>query len=244
MNQTIQSMKNHRSIRKYLEKEIPDDVLDNILRATQIMPTSNNGQQVSVIVVKNKEIKSQLSILSGNQPWVKTAPVFLLFVVDFYKTHLAAQKHGVHQIIHQSVEGSVAGILDAGIALGGAIVAAESLGLGTVAIGGIRNSVKEVINLLGLPQYTFPVNGLCIGYPDNMSSQKPRLPLSTFAHLDKYFSESFLKDIDNYDVIMQEYLQGIGRVQEIDWSTQTSKVYKSQTLTLKEILIDQGFNFE
>lgn len=52
MNETINLIKNHRSIRTYLEKNISDDILDEILKAVHSMPTSINGQQVSVIVVR------------------------------------------------------------------------------------------------------------------------------------------------------------------------------------------------
>ena len=61
MNETINLIKNHRSIRTYLEKDISDDILDEILKAVHSMPTSINGQQVSVIVVRDKEKKSELA---------------------------------------------------------------------------------------------------------------------------------------------------------------------------------------
>lgn len=244
MNHTIQSMTNHRSIRRYLEKDIPDDILKNILDATHLMPTSDNGQQISIIVVKNKETKNTLAKLSGGQPWIATAPVFLIFVVDFYKTYLAAKKHQIQQVIQDSAAGAIVGILDCGIALGGAIVAAESLGLGTVAIGGIRSGASEVIKLLNLPKYTFPINGLCIGYPANISKQKPRLPINTFIHNERYNIMDIEQSINEYDDIMKSYLAEIGREKEVDWSTQTSNIYKDNILKhLKQLLADQGFNF-
>ena len=245
MNQTIQSMTSHRSIRKYLDKDIPDSVLQDILRAAQSMPSSDNGQQVSVIVIRDQATKIKLAALAGGQPWIISAPIFLLFIVDFYKTHLAAQKHDRKQIIHESAAGAVVGILDCGIALGGTIVAAESLGLGTVAIGGIRSGAKEVIELLNLPKYTFPVNGLCIGYPAHESMQKPRLAINSFAHIETYCKENLPSVIDEYDELMKQYLETIGRSKEIDWSSQTSNIYKQDILKhLKPTLEAQGFTFK
>jgi FMN reductase [NAD(P)H] len=243
MNQTIHSMNNHRSIRKFLDKPIDDSILNEIIKATQSMPTSNNGQQVSIIIVRDKNIKSKLSELSGNQPWINKAPVFMVFIVDFYKSYLGALKHKREQIIQNSVEGIATGILDSGIALGGAIVAAESLGLGTVAIGGVRQGASEVIRLLNLPQYTLPINGLCIGHIADMSTQKPRLNITTFAHHDSYHMEHLASDIDKYDLVMQDYLVSCGRSQEIDWSNHTSNIYKNHFGYLKSVLLEQGFDF-
>lgn len=244
MNNTIQSMKNHRSIRRYLDKEIPSDVLQSILEATQLMPTSINSQQVSIIVVRDLETKAKLAELAGGQPWIKTASVFLLFVADLYKTDIAAKINGSEQMVQESVEGSLAAILDCGIALGGAIVAAESLGLGTVPIGGIRKNAKQVIQLLNLPKYTFPINGLCIGYPQDESSKKPRLPLDSFAHSEVYHPDKLEQQIAQYDKEMAKYLHSVGRAKEINWSSLTSSIYKNLGLpNIKPTMLAQGFKF-
>lgn len=226
MNETINVIKNHRSIRAYSEKEVTPDVLEAILKAAQAMPTSINGQQVSVIVIRDKEKQKKLAELTGGQPWVEAAPVFLVFVADLYKTHLAAEKNGKTQVIHESLEGMLASTFDGGLAMGGAIVAAESLGLGIVPIGGIRYNPEAVIELLNLPKYTFPLAGLGIGYPENSSKQKPRLPLETFAHEGEYKTEELKANIDKYDSEMETYLKEIGREKEGNWSSNTSEVYQ------------------
>jgi len=211
MNEIIKLIQNHRSIRAYTEAAVTDDQLHQIIKSAQAMPNSINGQQVSVVVVKDKETKKKLAELCGNQQYVAIADVFLVFVADFYKANIAAQKNKTVQVIHDSAEGELVGILDCGIALGGACIAAESLGLGTVAIGGIRKNAAEVIKLLGLPQYTFPVNGLCIGHIKDHSAIKPRLPISSFAHNEKYNQEAIQPAIDAYDETMKTYYKNTGR---------------------------------
>lgn len=226
MNETINIIKNHRSIRSYLDKDIPEEHLNEILKAAQAMPTSINGQQISIIVIKDKEMKNKFAELTGGQSYIAKAPVFLVFVADFYKTYLAGKKTGNEQIIHESIEGSLVGSFDGGLAMGGAIVAAESLGLGIVPIGGIRRDPQGVIDLLGLPEYTYPLVGLCVGYPENESKQKPRLPFETFAHNEKYNKEILEENINKYDDFMEGYLKEVGREKEVNWSTSTSGVYK------------------
>lgn len=227
MNDTIKSIQNHRSIRSYLDKDVSEEILDEILTSAQSMPNSINAQQTSVIVVRDTDKKAKISELAGGQPWIAQAPVFLVFVMDFYKTYLAGEKTGNSQVIHESVEGTMVGTFDAGLAMGASIIAAESLGLGIVPIGGIRKNPEELIKLLDLPEYTYPVAGLVVGYPADNSKKKPRLPFETFKHKDKYNKESLKTAIDKYDEEMAVYLKKINRDQEVNWSAQTSGVYKS-----------------
>ena len=227
MNKTIELIKDHRSIRDFKPDQIETNIIEEIVKAAQAMPNSINGQQTSIIVVTDKEKKAKVAELAGGQTWIDQAPLFLLFVIDFYKTDLAAQKNGVTQVIHESVEGTMAGTFDAGLNMGAAIVAAESLGLGIVPIGGIRRSPEEIIALFNLPEKVFPVAGLAIGYPNSHSHQKPRLPLNTFKHDESYQTTGMSETIDQYDAEMAEYLKTIGREQEVNWSKTTSGLYQS-----------------
>lgn len=226
MNETIKLIQNHRSIRSFLDKEIEDDILDEILKCAQAMPNSINAQQTSVIVVKDKEVKSKIAELTGGQKWIEEAPVFLVFIIDFYKTNLAAEKNGLKQVIHESIEGTLIGTFDAGLNMGAAIISAESLGLGIVPIGAVRQNPDEMIRLLDLPEYTFPVVGLAMGYPKDVPEQKPRLPFNTFKHVEKYHVDGLKEAIDDYDKEMEHYLKEIGRGQEGNWSENTSDYYQ------------------
>ena len=242
MNETIKLIKQHRSIRQYLDKDISEELVDEILKASQAMPNSINGQQTSIIGVRDKEKKKKLSEVTGNQVYVDKAPVFLVFVMDFYKTNIGAEKYGRKQVIHESVEGTAAGVFDAGIAMGAAIIAAESLGLSVVPIGGIRRNPEEVIELLELPEFTYPVCGLVLGYAENQSKQKPRLPFETFKHVDRYHKEVLKTKIDEYDEYMEKYLKEIGREQEGNWSDLTSSLYQTVYYPkVKDTMAQQGF---
>lgn len=193
MNQSIDIIKDHRSIRDFKDQAVSDEMINAIIEASQAMPNSINGQQTSIIVVRDKERKAKVAELAGGQPWIAQAPVFLLFLVDFHKTDLAARKNGLEQKIHESVEGTLVGAVDVGLNMGAAIIAAESLGLGIVPIGGIRRSPNEMIELFGLPERVFPVAGLVVGHPKSQPKKKPRLPLSTFRHDEIYQTQEWKK---------------------------------------------------
>jgi len=243
MNNVLETIKNHRSIRQYLDKDIPNEIVDEIVKAAQAMPNSINGQQTSIIVIRDKKKKEKLAELVGNQEYVAKAPVFLVFVMDFYRTYLAGEKTGFKQVIHEDIEGVEAGSVDVGIALGASIIAAESFGLGIVPIGGVRKNPDEVIALLGLPKYTFPMVGLVLGYPEDKSHKKPRIPFNSFSHKEIYDKKAVEESINTYDEQMSEYLKDIGRYeQETNWSTTTSRIYQSVYYPkVKPIMDKQGF---
>jgi len=242
MNKTIETIKNHRSIRDFKSDKIEESIINEIIVAAQSMPTSINGQQTSIVVVQDVKTKATIAEYAGGQPWIDNAPLFLLFVNDFYKTNLAAKKNGETQEIHESVEGTVVGTFDSGLSMGAAIIAAESLGLGIVPIGGIRNNPQGMIDLLELPEMTFPVAGLAIGYPNSNSRKKPRLPLNTFRHDEKYHTEHLEKEINNYDLLMVDYLKEINRSQEVNWSASVSSTYKQVYFPkVHPVMSKQGF---
>ncbi|MDT2277501.1 nitroreductase family protein [Paenibacillus larvae] len=93
------------------------------------------------------------------------------FCADFNRAKIAAEKNGEELILTDSVESVLVGATDVGIALGTAIAAAESMGLGTVPIGGARRNPEELIKLLNIPPLVFPVCGLVLGHPADPSAK-------------------------------------------------------------------------
>lgn len=227
MNEVIKTFLDHRSIRSYKDEMIRDEDLDLIIRAAQAAPSSINGQQVSIIAVKDKAKKAKIAELAGGQKWIDEAPVFLLFASDFYRAKLAAEKNGVDLVITEDLEAIMVGCVDVGLAMGNAIGAAESLGLGIVPIGGIRNKPREIIELLDLPKYVFPVCGLCVGYPKDRSALKPRLPKEAVYFEEKYNSD-LREIIDRYDEEMSKYMmERTNGKSDRNWSQGIAQTYKT-----------------
>lgn len=92
MNDMIKLMKQHRSYRSFQPKPLPDKYLEEIVAAAQSAPSWINGQQVSIICVREQKRKAKLAELAGHQAHVEQAPVFLVFCADFHRASLAGKK--------------------------------------------------------------------------------------------------------------------------------------------------------
>lgn len=226
MNETLRIQQAHRSIRSYKPDPVSDAMLNEIISAAHRAPTSMNAQEISLIVVRDAERRARIAELSGGQPWVTQAPVFIVIAIDFHKTDLGARKAGQMQIIHESMEGFGVAATDAGIVLGTLITAAESLGLGIVPIGSIRRNPQGMIALLGLPPLTFPLVGLCIGHIRDDVPLKPRLDIKTFRHDERYDASGYAAAIDAYDAKLMDYWKQIGRSDGVAWSSNLGNFYK------------------
>ncbi|RKJ07011.1 NADPH-dependent oxidoreductase, partial [Butyricicoccus sp. 1XD8-22] len=145
MNEVIKLLGNHRSIREYdTSRDISEEQIEIIMKSAMAAPNWTNGQQVSIIAVRNSEKKAELAKAAGNQKWVEEALVFLVFCIDFYRAKLASEKNGKEFRIVDDIEAIIVGSTDVGIALGTTVAAAESMGIGIVPIGGIRKNPQDV----------------------------------------------------------------------------------------------------
>jgi len=245
MNDTIALLHSHRSDRDFTDQPISSDMLDAIIQSAWRAPTSINTQQISLVVVRDAERRAKISQITGGQPWVAKAPVFITVIIDHHKTSQAVERAGQEQVIHNSVEGLVSATTDAGIALTSLLVAARSLGLGAVPIGGIRRDPQAMIELLGLPPRTFPVVGLSIGHINTAAQQKPRLPIESFCHQERYDPAALGHVIDQYDETLVQYWQDLKRADGLPWTANTAKFYSQiyfpQT---KPVSAQQGFTNE
>nr|WP_305147341.1 NADPH-dependent oxidoreductase [Butyricicoccus faecihominis] len=196
----------HRSVRAYTEKAVEDEVLDQIIGAVQIAPNWVNLQHVSVIVVKDQSRRKKFAALCGDQQHIAQAPVFLIFCADYYRTWLACRAKGqpFDEVVGQ-IDNVLVGAHEVGIALGTAVAAAESFGLGTVPIGDIRLHALDAVTELGLPKYVLPLLGLCVGYPAEWPGQKFRLPKEAVCFEERY-NQSLAPLLAQYDEAYAAYL--------------------------------------
>ncbi|MEZ3498048.1 oxygen-insensitive NADPH nitroreductase [Pantoea sp. KPR_PJ] len=201
MTPTIDLLCSHRSIRSFTDRAITAEQREAIINAAQSASTSSFLQCSSIIRITDPALRQQLVTLTGGQQWVADAAEFWVFCADFNR-HLQicpdAQLGRAEQLL--------LGCVDTALMAQNAMVAAESLGMGGVFIGGIRNSIAQVTELLGLPKFVLPLFGFCIGYPSSVPDSKPRLPHAMLVHENRYqpVDPQVLADYDSRTEIYYE----------------------------------------
>lgn len=195
----------HQSIRKFTSQTIPQEVINTCITAGQAASSSSFVQATSVIQVNSHETRAALAKAAGGQPYVESAAIFLVFCADLQRNQeicLRQQQQMPTGFIEQTLIASV----DTALFAQNVLLAAQSLGLGGVFIGGLRNQPETVTALLNLPQQVFPIFGLCLGYPDQNPGQKPRLPLPMVLHQDHYSTDG-LVHLATYNNQISDYYQ-------------------------------------
>ncbi len=245
MNQTIALLKSHRSIRKFTEQAVSDDLVAEIVACGQAAATSSNVQATTVIRVRDPETRASLAACAGGQPYVADAPVLLMYCADLSRSAVACDIAGGE--FHPGMtEHFMIATIDVALAAQNAVVAAESLGLGICYIGGIRNKPQEAADLLKLPEQVYPVFGLCLGFPDQNPEVKPRLPLSAILHEEHYCADQVVSGIGDYDPVVREYYKTrTGGTKDSNWSQEMSSlVGKESRPHMKEFLSMRGFQMK
>lgn len=199
MNSTIQTILNHRSIRKFRSEAISSEQLQTIIQAGLAASSSSMLQVVSIVRVTDLEKRKRLAQYAGNQAYVESAAEFLVFCID-YQRHISINPN----VQADFTELTLIGAVDSGIMAQNCLLAAESMGLGGVYIGGLRNNAEKVDALLELPQGSAVLFGMCLGHPDQSPEIKPRLPAHVIVHENQYEPLN-LDDIQHYDQAMQSY---------------------------------------
>lgn len=244
MNDTLSLLLNHRSIRKYKDEPVTEEQLQAIIAAAQMASTSSNVQAYSVIAATDPELKRQLAVLAGNQAYVEQCPVFLVWCADLYRLkQVTAEPLQERASYKATTENFVVATVDAALAAQNAAIAAESMGLGIVYIGGVRNRIAELSELLGLPELVYPVFGMCVGVPDQEPGQRPRLPQESVLHRNGYSREQSVEPVKDYDATMKAYLhERTGGKKDTPWSqVMADRLAEPIRLHMKEFLDSKGF---
>ncbi|MDR0769578.1 MAG: NADPH-dependent oxidoreductase [Burkholderiales bacterium] len=204
LNETMETLLAHRSVRSFLETPLPAGMLELLIAAAQSAPSSSNLQIWSVVAVEDSARKTRLADYAGQQRHIKQAPLFLVFLADMAMLQEAATTQQAPLAGADYFDTFLMAAIDAALAAQNVVTAAESMSLGTVYAGAIRNQPEEVVRELNLPPHVFPVFGLSVGYPDpeHPARVKPRLPQRAALHREQYSSDDTQQAIADYDEIM------------------------------------------
>ena len=188
----LDTILNHRSIRKYAGKEIENEILNKILEAGTRASTTGNMQVYSIIVTTRKEAKEKLWQAHFKQDMVNKAPVVLTFCADFNRFNYWCLQRKANPGYDNFLSFFTAAI-DALLVAQNVAIAAESFDLGICYLGTTTYMADRIIDILKLPRFVVPVTTLVIGYPDESPQLTDRLPMEAVVHMESYQNYSTRK---------------------------------------------------
>ena len=192
MNQVIVHLKDRKSVRVFTDRQITPEEVSAILEAAVNAPTAGNQQLYTIINVTDPDLKAQLAESCDHQPFIATAPLVLVFCADCRKWYNAFAEYDCDPR-KPGVGDLMLAVSDTNIAAQNAVVAAQSLGIGSCYIGDIMENAEQQRKLLSLPKYVFPAAMLVFGYPTAGQLERPKPPRSEMRHI---VHENGYRDMD------------------------------------------------
>jgi nitroreductase len=206
-NEVLELQVAHRSVRRFLAEPVSDEQLTAIVTAAQSASTSSNMQAWSVVAVRDPEHRARLAALANNQQFINQAPLFLVWIADLGRARRLAERAERALDGADYLESTLVAFIDTALAAQNAVIAAESLGLGAVFVGAVRNHPEEIAAELRLPPHAVATFGMALGVPDpdEQAGIKPRLPQSGVLHREHYDAAAADVQIPLYDERLGAY---------------------------------------
>jgi nitroreductase len=205
LNEMIEKQLAHRTIREFKDESIPKATFDQLMEVAKRTATSSGMQVCSIIRVTNPEIKKEIAVVC-KQEYVARAPELLIFIADQYRNSRIAKEKNCFEENVGDMERFFSAFTDACLTAQNVVNAAEAMDLGAVYLGSILNDSERICEILQLPELTFPVVGLGMGYPNENPQLKPRMEMNLRVFENNYtVFNNYLDEIKGYDEEMRTY---------------------------------------
>lgn len=180
-----QILPGHRSIRSYCSEPVEEGLLARLLATAQYAATDATAQMATLIRIKDQDLRREIARLSGEQEHILQAAEFFVVCADIHRLQAILQASELVPGRYPAT-GLHFATVDAALVAQRLVDAAEMVGLGTCCIGGILNSIEELVELLELPAGVVPLFGLCLGWPAEQPPPRPRVAIDSIVHTDRY----------------------------------------------------------
>ncbi len=163
MNDAMQCLLERKSTKSYQDRQVSDELLDQVLEAGLYAPTGRNNQNVVCVAVRDKKVRDRLSLLNAeilgtNADPFYGAPCVIVVFADSTGTTW---------------------VEDGSLVLGNMMNAAQALGLGSCWVHRARQMFetpdgKDLMRQWGLPESMKGIGNCILGYGDQLPAAKPR----------------------------------------------------------------------
>ena len=245
----IDIVKNRRTIRKYTEQDIPEELLNELLEVAVRASNTGNMQLYSVVVTRDQSNKEKLAPAHFNQPMITTAPVVLTFCADANRFVKWAEQRKA-EAGFDNLQTFIASTIDAMLFAQAFCDAAEENGLGICYLGTTAYNADKIIEALSLPRLVVPIVTVTVGYPAMpLPEQVERLPLAAVIHqeayvdytpdmIDELYGEKEALEV-NKQFVKENNKETLAQVFTDVRYTKKNNEYFSEVLL--KVLKDQGF---
>jgi nitroreductase len=222
----------HRVHRDFLDKPVEPALLRLLCACALSAPSKSDLQQADILIVQDPEQRRAVIALMPDMPWLKHAPVLLVFLANGNRTpQLARMRAKPFPNHHLDLLFNAA--VDSAIVMTTFMRAAAAVGLGCCPLSAIRDQADRVSALLELRERVIPVAGLCAGWPAKAGRITPRLGLETTLHQDRYRQGDLDQQIDAYDrrraprqpYTRQRAVERWGQAEFYGWSEDKARQY-------------------
>lgn len=185
----------HRSIRQYKPDPVHPDLISKVLKdAVAGTSSSGNLNSFSVVLTRDEEKRRKLWSFHFEQDMILQAPLLMTFCADWHRTREWLKQRDARDNFNNFLGYHVA-LVDAAILAQSVALRLEEEGLGICYLGTTLNAMKQIGELLDLPEACVPITTLVVGWPDEAPSKRDRLPLEGLIHEEIYQRPS-PEDID------------------------------------------------
>ncbi|MGB7063070.1 MAG: nitroreductase family protein [Candidatus Zixiibacteriota bacterium] len=207
-------MMKRRSARNFKNQKIPENVIEQLLDAANNAPSGGNIQPISIILVQQAGARKELAKMVGDQPWVKNAPLSMIFCIDFYRLKRWASMSETEYKGEKALHSFLIAYADLMCSAQNVVILAESHRLGSVYIGTILQAIDPAREYFSIPRYVLPMMVLSIGYPKSVPKGIPKLKREVIAHREKYgvlsddgIKQAFEDKYGDFDENVERYFE-------------------------------------
>ena len=215
----ISTMKERRSIRKYSDRPVSEELINELLSVAMRASNTGNMQLYSVVVTRDEENKKKLSPAHFNQPMITEAPVVLTFCADANRFVKWAEQRNAHAGF-DNLQTFMTASIDAMLFAEAFAEAAEEKGLGICYLGTTTYNAGKIIDVLNLPELVVPITTITVGYPkEPFPAVSERLPLEAVMHKEQYSDYS----PESIDILYKEK-------EELEVNKEFTRINNKETL--------------
>lgn len=253
MTPVVEAMLRHKSVRTFLPAALPEGAIETMVAAAQSASTSSALNQWSLVAITDVALKRKIHDTVADEakldriPWILEAPALLLWVADSSRSAGITREMGGDPVILDYLDSFLMASVDATLAAQNASLAAESIGLGVVFLGVMRNIAKELAEIINLPTHAFVTFGMAVGLPDldRTSTIRPRPAQPVVLHYNRYNQESYRDYVEDYEQACQDF-RAQQNMSPKTWkgavhNSMTSMEYLGGRKGLRELVVQKGF---